>query len=78
MQNDAAVAWKTGLWYWNTQSGPGTMTAHNAMERRRLRRDHPQHQRQLECNGGNPAQMEHRVELYKESTVSGTHRAAPA
>ena len=22
---------RPGLWYWNTQSGPGTMTAHNAM-----------------------------------------------
>lgn len=31
VQNDAAVAWKTGLWYWNTQNGPGTMTPHNAM-----------------------------------------------
>ncbi|MFD0427911.1 chitinase [Streptomyces zhihengii] len=31
VQNDAAVAWKTGLWYWNTQSGPGTMTPHDAM-----------------------------------------------
>ncbi|CAM5612121.1 hypothetical protein STENM223S_05518 [Streptomyces tendae] len=25
------MAWKTGLWYWNTQSGPGTMTPHDAM-----------------------------------------------
>ncbi|MCW2870008.1 glycoside hydrolase family 19 protein, partial [Actinacidiphila oryziradicis] len=31
VQTDAAVAWKTGLWYWMTQSGPGTMTPHNAM-----------------------------------------------
>jgi Chitinase class I len=25
------LAWKTALWYWMTQNGPGTMTAHNAM-----------------------------------------------
>nr|BAK52489.1 Family 19 chitinase [Streptomyces plicatus] len=31
VQNDSAVAWKTALWYWNTQSGPGSMTGHNAM-----------------------------------------------
>ncbi|WP_079104031.1 glycoside hydrolase family 19 protein, partial [Streptomyces aurantiacus] len=30
VQNDAAVSWKTGLWYWNTQNGPGTMTPHDA------------------------------------------------
>lgn len=31
VQNDAAVSWKTAIWYWMTQSGPGPMTAHNAM-----------------------------------------------
>ncbi|MFF3150424.1 glycoside hydrolase family 19 protein, partial [Streptomyces sp. NPDC057927] len=31
VEQDPAVAMMTGLWYWNTQSGPGTMTAHNAM-----------------------------------------------
>ncbi len=28
---DSTVAWKTALWYWMTQTGPGTMTPHNAM-----------------------------------------------
>ncbi|MFD5435409.1 glycoside hydrolase family 19 protein, partial [Kitasatospora sp. NPDC127067] len=31
VQTDPAVAWKTALWYWNTQNGPGTMTPHNAI-----------------------------------------------
>ncbi|MYW28879.1 glycoside hydrolase family 19 protein, partial [Streptomyces sp. SID2119] len=26
VEQNASVAWKTGLWYWNTQNGPGTMT----------------------------------------------------
>lgn len=28
---DPAVAWQTALWYWMTQNGPATMTAHQAM-----------------------------------------------
>jgi chitinase len=28
---DATVAWKTAMWFWMTQTGAGTMTAHNAM-----------------------------------------------
>jgi predicted chitinase len=31
VQTDAAISWKTALWYWMTQSGPGSMTAHDAM-----------------------------------------------
>ena len=35
VETDPAVAWMTALWYWNTQSGPGTMTGHDAMVNRR-------------------------------------------
>lgn len=28
---DAAVAWKTALWFWMTMAGAGTMTGHDAM-----------------------------------------------
>ena len=66
VQTNAAVAWKTGLWYWNTQRGPGTMTPHNAMVNQRgfgetIRSINGS----LECNGGNPAQVQSRVNLYK-------------
>lgn len=66
VQNDAAVAWKTGLWYWNTQNGPGTMTPHNAMVNsagfgETIRSINGT----LECNGGNPAQVQSRVNNYK-------------
>jgi predicted chitinase len=66
VQNDAAVAWKTGLWYWNTQNGPGTMTPHNAMVNgagfgETIRSINGS----LECNGGNPAQVQSRVDSYK-------------
>ncbi|MGW0930472.1 glycoside hydrolase family 19 protein [Streptomyces sp. NPDC002644] len=66
VERDAAVAWKTGLWYWNTQSGPGTMTAHNAMVNNAgfghtIRSINGS----LECDGKNPAQVQSRVSTYQ-------------
>ncbi|AUG81931.1 chitinase [Kitasatospora sp. MMS16-BH015] len=65
VQTDPAVAWKTGLWYWMTQNGPGTMTPHNAMVNgagfgETIRSINGS----LECNGGNPAQVQSRVNAY--------------
>ena len=67
--SDAAVAWKTGLWYWNTQSGPGTMTPHNAMVNQAgfgqtIRSSNGS----LECDGRNPAQVQSRVHAYNRFT----------
>nr|MDT0526745.1 chitinase [Streptomyces sp. DSM 41633] len=31
VEQNAAIAWRTALWYWNTQTGPGTITGHNAI-----------------------------------------------
>ncbi|WP_320773330.1 chitinase [Streptomyces sp. CRN 30] len=69
VQNDASVAWKTGLWYWNTQSGPGTMTPHDAMVNgsgfgETIRAINGS----LECDGGNPAQVESRIDHYERFT----------
>ncbi|GAA1939356.1 chitinase [Amycolatopsis minnesotensis] len=69
VQNDAAVSWKTGLWYWNTQTGPGTMTPHDAMVNQRgfgetIRSINGS----IECNGGNPGQVQSRVDLYQKFT----------
>jgi predicted chitinase len=69
VEQNSAVAWKTGLWYWNTQSGPGTMTPHNAMVNGRgfgetIRSINGS----IECNGGNPAQVESRVSKYRQIT----------
>ncbi|MEU9214480.1 glycoside hydrolase family 19 protein [Streptomyces sp. NPDC048415] len=66
VQNDASVAWKTGLWYWNTQTGPGTMTGHNAMVNsagfgQTIRSINGS----LECDGKNPAQVQSRVDAYQ-------------
>jgi predicted chitinase len=65
VQNNAAVSWKTALWYWMTQRGPGTMTPHDAMVNQRgfgetIRSINGS----LECNGGNPGQVQSRVNNY--------------
>ena len=69
VERDASVAWKTGLWYWMTQNGPGTMTSHNAMVNSRgfgetIRSINGS----LECNGGNPGQVQSRVDAYQRFT----------
>ncbi|MEJ2855880.1 MULTISPECIES: glycoside hydrolase family 19 protein [unclassified Saccharothrix] len=69
VQQDASVAWRTGLWYWNTQNGPGTMTPHNAMVNgygfgQTIRSINGS----LECDGRNPAQVQSRVDAYKRFT----------
>ncbi|MDX2590814.1 MULTISPECIES: glycoside hydrolase family 19 protein [Streptomyces] len=74
VQNDAAVAWKTALWYWNTQTGPGSMTPHNAMVNsagfgQTIRSINGS----LECDGKNPAQVQSRVDAYQRFTqILGT------
>ncbi|GHB32867.1 MULTISPECIES: glycoside hydrolase family 19 protein [Streptomyces] len=74
VQNDAAVAWKTGLWYWNTQNGPGTMTPHNAMVNQAgFGQTIRSINGSLECDGKNPAQVQSRVNNYQRFTqILGT------
>jgi len=78
VQTDASVAWKTGLWYWNTQSGPGTMTPHNAMVNgagfgQTIRSINGS----LECDGRNPAQVQSRVDAYQRFVqILGTSAGA--
>ncbi|SPT60297.1 MULTISPECIES: chitinase [Actinomadura] len=69
VEQDSAVAWKTGLWYWMTQRGPGTMTGHDAMVNGRgfgetIRSINGS----LECDGRNPAQVQSRVNAYQRMT----------
>ncbi|MFF0115112.1 chitinase [Streptomyces prasinus] len=69
VRNDAAVAWKTGLWYWNTQSGPGTMTPHDAMaDGAGFGETIRSINGSLECDGGNPAQVQSRIDTYRHFT----------
>ncbi|MFE9333254.1 chitinase [Streptomyces sp. NPDC006925] len=70
VERDPAVSWKTALWYWNTQSGPGSMTPHRAMvdgagfgETIRAING------SLECDGGNPGQVQSRIDKYRQFTA---------
>lgn len=69
VEQDPSVAWRTALWYWNTQNGPGTMTSHDAMvggagfgETIRSLNG------ALECDGGNPGSVAARVAGYERIT----------
>lgn len=69
VQTDSTVAWKSALWYWNTQNGPGTMTAHAAMVNgagfgETIRSINGS----IECNGGNPGQVQSRIDTYRNFT----------
>ncbi|MCQ4045090.1 glycoside hydrolase family 19 protein [Streptantibioticus rubrisoli] len=69
VQNDSAVAWKTALWFWDTQNGAGSMTAHNAMVNgvgfgETIRSINGS----VECNGGNPAEVQDRINYYQSFT----------
>jgi hypothetical protein len=69
VENNAAVSWMTALWYWNTQRGPGTMTPHDAMVGghgfgQTIRSINGS----IECDGGNPGQVQSRVDNYLRFT----------
>ena len=75
VEQNSAIAWKTGLWYWNTQTGPGTMTPHNAMVNgagfgETIRSINGS----IECNGGNPGQVQSRVDAYQRFTRTARRR----
>ncbi|MET7354318.1 chitinase [Streptomyces mirabilis] len=66
---NSVVTWKLALWYWMTQSGPGTMTPHHAMAGsggfgETIRSINGG----LECNGSNTAEMRDRIAKYKRFT----------
>ncbi len=74
VETDAAVAWKTALWYWNTQPGEGSMTCHEAIVgghgfAETIRAINGP----LECEGGNPRQVASRVALFRRcAEILGT------
>jgi chitinase len=60
------LSWRTGFWFWMTQTGAGSMTSHSAIINNRgfgetIRTINGA----LECNGKSPAQVQSRVDNYK-------------
>ncbi|SEC79230.1 Predicted chitinase [Nocardioides exalbidus] len=68
VKNDASVAWQTGIWYWMTQSGPNSMPAHDAIAAQGFGGTIRSINGSLECDGGNPAQVQSRVDTYLRFT----------
>lgn len=66
VQTDAAISWETGLWYWNTQTGGSSTTAHDAMVDGAGFGDTIRAINSIECNGGNTAEMQDRVNDYEQ------------
>ncbi|GAB3645309.1 glycoside hydrolase family 19 protein [Glycomyces tarimensis] len=69
VEQNATVAWQTALWYWNTQSGPGSMSGHTAMTTgagfgATIRSINGS----VECDGRNPAQVQSRIANYQRYT----------
>lgn len=66
---DATISWRTGLWYWMTQTGPGTVTPHDAIvDRAGFGETIRSINGSIECNGGNPEQVQSRVAAYQRFT----------
>jgi predicted chitinase len=70
VQRDEGVAWKTALWFWNTQAAGTSSTAHSAIlgrggfgETIRIING------ALECDGQNPAEVQDRVDAYQRITT---------
>ncbi|MEV8374963.1 chitinase [Kribbella sp. NPDC056861] len=65
VETDPAVAWTTAVWYWMTQKGGAKLTSHQAMLSRAGFGGTIRAINYPECDGGNPAAMQHRVEAFK-------------
>jgi predicted chitinase len=67
VEQNATVAWQTALWFWMTQSGSGFRPAHqNMVENYGFGETIRTINGSIECNGGNPAQVQSRINLYNQ------------
>ncbi|MFB7887732.1 chitinase [Cellulosimicrobium cellulans] len=79
VEQDPTVAWQTALWYWNTQPGTASMTCHEAIVGEHgFAETIRSINGPLECEGGNPRQMNNRVRLFRHyveivGTTTGDH-----
>ena len=66
VSQNATTAWRTALWFWMTQSGAGYRPAHSSITGgygfgETIRTINGS----LECNGGNPGQVQSRINSYQ-------------
>ena len=65
VSTNAAISWETGLWYWFTGTGNGSVTSHQAMVNGNGFGATIRAINDIECNGGYPAEMQDRVNDYE-------------
>ncbi len=65
---NASISWQTGLWYWMTGTGNAGTTSHNAMVNGQGFGTTIRAINGIECNGGNTAEMQSRVNAYNSFT----------
>jgi predicted chitinase/chitodextrinase len=65
VSNNPSISWQTGIWYWMTGTGRAGVTSHAAMVNGNGFGATIRAINGIECNGGHPDQMNHRVELFK-------------
>ena len=68
VKTDASVAWQTGVWYWMTQAGPNSVPAHDAIATQGFGGTIRSINGSIECDGGNPGQVQSRVNTYLRFT----------
>lgn len=74
VETNPTIAWQTALWFWNTQSGAGWMSGHQAIVGghgfgESIRSINGS----IECNGGNPAQVQSRINSFQHfASILGT------
>ena len=68
VSTNAAISWETALWYWDTQTGGGSMTSHQAMVSGAGFGQTIEAINDIECNGGDTAEMQDRVNDYESFT----------
>jgi predicted chitinase len=66
VSTNASISWQTGLWYWMTGTGNAGTTSHNAMVNGQGFGTTIRAINSIECNGGNTAEMQDRVNLYNQ------------
>jgi hypothetical protein len=68
VSTNAAISWETALWYWMTGTGGGSVTSHNAMVSGAGFGATIRAINDIECNGGDPSEMQDRVNDYESFT----------
>jgi predicted chitinase len=68
VSSNAAISWETALWYWMTGTGGGSVTSHQAMVNGSGFGSTIRAINGIECNGGNTAEMQDRVNDYQSFT----------